>query len=297
MEFMKLSLQRVLLNLKSLGTYPLVIFLGILIPTLFCLASTIILPIEYNFGLVIGIVSMLIGFVVYGTVAGSFRRSTLNKNTNLTVAVRWVDNLATLLTMIILTVIVATYAILFIIFLNETGGLLLRFGESHEAIYSRDENVDFFKELGFANIYYNILLISVITYSMSYLFQGFFDSDIMFFSLALVMVLLFALFGSTLNNYFEFSGDTHNIEWATYLMMPESFYVPSLLFPFYVPSQFLRLQGDSILHDGNPKDIWVWLNGVEHAWRYNLMWFVPYIHIFGWWTLGFIYKIFKPNGT
>ncbi len=298
MEFIKLSMQRVWLNLKSLGTYPMVVFLGFLIPSLFCLASTIILPIDYNFGLIIGVITMLIGFIVYGTVAGSFRRSTLNKNTNLTVAVRWVDNFATLVTIILLGFILATYAMGLIMLLNNAGILLLRYGNAGEPhnVYSSQEDINLWKELGFINIYYNVFIISVITYSMSYLFQGFFDSDLMFFSLALIMTILFFLFGSTLNNYFEFSYDDH-VQWGTLLIMPDWFYYPSLLFPFYVPAQLLRLQGDSILHNASPKHIWDWLEGTKYAWRYNIMWFVPYVHIFGWWTLGFVYKIFKPSGT
>lgn len=276
--------QRIYLNLKSITTNALTMILLFAIPTLFCSATIVFLPIKYNFEAIIVPSVMLISFITYGTIAGSFRRSTLNKNSNLTIAVRWVDNLATIGTMVILSLLVITFLLVVLTIFNLAGMMWITTTQK-----SNQFEFSFFFDLDLILIYYNVLLVSIISYSLSYLFQGFFDSDMMFFTLAIILFILFMLFGATINNYF-WMNDSGVIEFSSnQSLYGENFYIPSLLFPFYAPSQVIRIQGD-IMVNGNPNSIWMFIDGAN-AWKWNIIWFVPYFHIVFWWVIGFAWKV------
>lgn len=281
----QLTSERVYLNIKSLGTNVTTLILMLCVPALFCFSAVIIAPVYYDFGVIISASVMLVSFITYGTIAGTFRRSTLNKNSNTTAAVKWVDNLATIVTMLFLGYFITMFVIVLIWVFDIMGILLVDFNE-----HSKNHPITFMQSIGFINIFYNATLIIVITYSMSYLFQGFFDSDMMFFTLALLMLILLLLLGATLNDYFGLyeDGVHYTGEWST--PFRDEGFIPSLLFPFYAPSQMLRLNADALQSvDYNIFDTWTWMQG-EDSWRYNILWFTPYFHIIGWWFLGFAYK-------
>lgn len=250
----------------------------------------------------------MVGYVVYGSIAGSFRRSTLNNNANLTKAIKWTDNLATIMTMVILSFIVVAYVLLVIRVLEYSGLLLLEFG-----VRSSSVHVKLFEVIGFVNIAYNILIISALVYSTSYLYQCFFDSEMMFFTLAIVMLIALLLFGGTVNNFFGIYMDKEDGLEDTYVKVytqkPTWLYVASQMFPFYAPTQMLKLQGDPIrrvidsgILDGSSVDsiegihasvLWDWKEWNNGGWMYNLLWLVPYAHIFAWWFLGKGIKILR----
>ncbi len=302
-NIIKLSTQRVYLNFKSMVINPLTMVLLILIPFLFCITTTLFAPARYQLGMIIGASIVLVSFVVYGSVAGSFRRSTLNSNLEMTASIKWTDNLATIGTMVIMTFLVLGFNIGLLIIFNKMGILL--FGPEG---YVNSKYTYNFLNLNYFFIIYNSLLITVITYSIAYLIQGFFDSEMFFFTTAIVFLILLLIFGSTLNQYFIVNGSTGELLYNNYSIMPEGFYIPSLLFPYYAPTQMLQVQGQllTVHFDVNPKDVyntfnpWSWQNniidfngGLICDWKWNILWFVPYFHILFWWFIGFGSKAIK----
>ncbi len=297
---MSLTAKRIILNFKSFATNPLTAILLFLVPTLFCFSTVVIAPIRYDLGLILTSAIVLMELVTYGTVAGAFRRSTLNKNTNLTVGVRWIDNLATIGTMFIMGVIMVTYVLLLLSIFDVTGILLISFNE-RSSLY---ENA-FITSISLSIIYYYAVVLTLITYSVSYFFQGFFDSDMMFFTLGLIIFIALMLLGATFNDYFYVSHidpktSSTTIKYADWSPYGEWMFGPSLLFPFYVPTQVIKLNGDFIVHPELEKSVvWSFLSSADaynfggDIWKWNIMWFVPYFHIFFWWTMGFTYKYFR----
>ncbi len=296
-----LTSKRILLNLKSFATNPMTLILLFVVPTLFCLSTVVILSVGYNLGIIITSIIVLIELVTYGTVAGAFRRSTLNMNTNLTVGVRWIDNLATIGTMFIMGVVMLTYVLIVLTMLDAFGVMLFT-----PTTRSSEYSYLFISVINVSIIYYYTIVLTLLTYSISYFFQGFFDSDMMFFTLGLLIFIILALFGATLNDYFHIvslppkEGDIRTIiEFKHGAPLGDGGFIPSLLFPFYIPTQVIKMNGNIIVHpelDANV--LWTWIDqGSEYyldaaAWKWNIMWFFPYFNIVFWWVLGFLYKYF-----
>lgn len=289
MEAIHLTLRRVYLNLASLTTNILTLLLMFFIPTLFCLGTTVIAPFYPNFGYIITTTAMLSGFIVYGTVAGTFRRSTLNKNSDLTMGVKWIDNLTTIITMLIMAFIMVNYELI----------LFTIFDSIHILILLDHPDLQLWHDLSITLVYYWMFITVIITYSISYFIQGFFDSDMFFFTVAVVFTIGMMILGATIFSYFAYKGqykpkaEIPGIEGTDNFNKYPFMYWISLAFPFYTPSQMMRLQGDALLRGLDPTSIWCWANIDEHAWQFNILWFVPYGHIIIWWISGFIYKWFK----
>lgn len=287
MKSIELTLKRVYLNLSSLTTNLLTFFLLFLVPTIFCLSTTVIAYFYYDFGLIITMTAMLSGFIVYGTVAGAFRRSTLNKNSELTIGVKWIDNITTIITMLIMAYVMIHYEILLFVIFNQFDILILNGGGELNLIGG----------LGWIHMYYWMFVTVIITYSISYFFQGFLDSDMLFFTIAVIFTIFIMILGATIFNYFYYTDTVHNprlmdVEVEVrleYLNEHYGMYWVSLFFPFYAPSQMMRLQGDALMHSLPTNSLWCWVMG-EKGWTYNLLWFIPYFHIFTWWIAGFLYK-------
>lgn len=305
-----LTSHRVWLNIRSLITQPLTAILLFILPTLFCASGTVIAPVTYHLGMMISAVVAICSIVTYGTVAGSFRRSTLNVNSNLTIAVRWIDNLATLFTLLIMSMVMLTYVLSVFTLFDYLGILLVTTSR-----YSELHSVDFANSIDWISIYYNALLVSILTFSLCYLYQGFFDSDIMFYVLAVVVLILLMLLGSSINNYFYLSnrmywdpmymgdGGTTIVFYDNVTPFGKSGYFISLLFPYYAPSQIMHLSGDAYRYsDFDSNVVWTFFDTMRHnsdmveqsgisGWRWNILYFMPYIHIAFWWSIGFIYKL------
>lgn len=297
-----LTWRRIMLNFKSFGTNVITLVLLFVIPTLFCLSSIIIAPVRYDFGMIIVSSIVLMELITYGTVAGAFRRSTLNKNSNLTIGVRWIDNLATIGTMFLMGLIMVTYVIGLLSTFDWMGILLIGINQRSNVF----EN-SFLTSISLSIVYYYSIIVTLITYSVSYFFQGFFDSDMMFFTLGILIFVLLLLFGANFNNYFRVRehnpliGDSYcYIKYDDTAPFGDSFFVPSLMFPFYAPTQIIKLNGDMLVYPECSKTIlWTFLDSSDKEmfkgdiWKWNILWFVPYFHIGFWWTIGFTYKYFK----
>ncbi len=299
MEFIKLSTNRVYLNFKSVFSNLLTAILLFVIPFLFCVSTLIIVPIGYFYGIIMTGSTMLSGFIIYGTVAGSFRRSTLNKNSNLTVGIRWVDNASTIITMVLMSITMMLFITITLEIFAWTGLMLVKL----DGIRTSEEHIEILKHLDILNVVYQTVITSLITYSLSYFIQGFFDSDMVFFTFAICMSILLMIFGGTVNSYFNIGkvgpfykpGDWVVIYKADSLM-GDAFYIPSLFFPYYSQSAMLKLNMMSVVFDegSSAHALWSWTS-YNQGWRYSMLWISPYINILIWWAIGFVYKNIIKN--
>ncbi len=299
-EGFKVTTHRVYLNFKAMGNDMFTMSLIFLLPTIIALSSVVIAPIKYNLGNIIAMSIMIVEIVTYGTVAGAFRRSTLNKNSNLTIGVRWIDNLATLITMIFVSMITLLYVLTIVTLFDVMGILIIN---SHW-LKSRDLEYLVISAVNLWSYIYWSLLLGVITYSISYFFQGFFDSDMMFVTLGIFLFIGILIFGATLNSYFTIDNvydpkGEEALATIKYIWTPmgDSMFIPSLFFPYYAPSQFMRINSELITNLTYDRSLlWTFFNSSnskyfnESIWKWNILWFVPYMHIFFWWFVGFIYK-------
>ncbi len=240
---------------------------------------------------------MLSGFIIYGTVAGSFRRSTLNKNSDLTVGIRWVDNASTIITMIIMSVIMMLFITITLELFAWTGIMLVTL----DGVRTSDRHIEILKHLDLINVVYQTFLTSIITYSLSYFVQGFFDSDMVFFTFAICLSILLIIFGGTVNSYFRIHKVSYfpvewGVEYEADSLMGDAFFIPSLFFPYYSQSAMLKLNMMSVVFNGGESShvLWHWTSYNE-GWRYSLLWISPYVNILIWWALGFVYKNIIKN--
>lgn len=295
----QITMHRVYLNFKAMVNEFYTLALILLLPTIICLSTISFIVLKYSLGPLITSSIMIVEIITYGTIAGSFRRSTLNKNSNLTIGVRWIDNLATLITMILISIIVLCYVLALLTLFDLIGIMIV------DASGSRSSSFDYLllSAVNIPMIFYQSILVGIISYSFSYFFQGFFDSDMMFVTLGVLLFISIIIFGATMNNYFRLDDimDPRNSGIDTYIkynpdIMGNGLFIPSLFTPFYVPCQVMRVASQQMTRpEINNAIVWSWQsssNGVigSNAWKWNILWFVPYFHILFWWIVGFMYK-------
>ncbi len=292
--------KRVYLNFKAMVNDLLTTSLILLLPTIICLSGIVIAPVKYNLGIFIIQSILIIEVITYGTVAGAFRRSTLNKNSNLTIGIRWIDNLATLLTMMIVSIIALGYVLFIITLFDMMGILIIDLSlRSSQLDYLVISSIDMFSLIYFS------FLAGVITYSICYFFQGFFDSDIMFVTLGVILFVTVLIFGATINSYFSIRNSIDprandldsSITYNKNVMTGQYMFIPSLMMPYYVPAQMMRISCEVMTNLNLDKyGVWTFFtkNNSQYLgapiWKWNILWFVPYLHILFWWSSGFVYK-------
>ncbi len=301
MKEIKLLVKQIILNFKSIISDRINIILLLFIPLLMTLIPMFFIPLAYSLGVVVTGTVMLISFIIYQKVSLSFKKSTLYSNNKLSSGNRWLMNLSTIATLLIVSYMLVIFLIIVLKIFSEMNILLW----GYRKYPTNGNHWDTFN-LPFIYIYYQITLLTLITFSLSYFIEKFSNNANFYYILTIILFLLIVIFGGSFNNYF------HEIEKGIdgrYLpsfdpsgsIYPPNIYIPSLFIPFFAPSQMITITGEMTKINGDNLIVWtryrefspwVWetksmfssMNG--EIWKWNILWIVPYLHIIIWFLLG-----------
>ncbi len=320
MEQIKLTVKQVILNFKYLfSSYMNIIFLLLPVILVSLTVPTFLFSINDAYGITVCVAIMTSLFVLYNGIVYQFRNSTLYNQSQLTKNNKWIFNLSSLMTLFIVGI--SIYIIqLFILQFMAMFGFLAR-----NIVGSLSSNITFrlFKMPMGWNFYWASILI-LICFSFSFFVSRVIKSSKGYFIVTMSLIILTIIFGATFNDYFKSQytfKDIDGEELRMYIyqgnvkaIFPEYMYIPSLLFPVYAPAQMFNKSGCAAAweqtsdgyhyatgffkYGGNlwtwQEDWWFKTNGLQStAWRWNILYFVPYFHIVGWFGLGMVISKFK----
>ncbi len=310
MQKIILTAKQTNLKLKTILSSWINIVLILLLPLMALAFPIFFIPLTDCIGVVFTCTILLFSFITYERVTYSFKVSTLHSNSKLTSSDKWSSNLSTILVMIIIN----TAMIMFSIF---TLSILANFDLLLDGFMSNKDNERYLiRKLPFLFIFYQTTIMVVVFYSLSYLLEKISSSSNTFYIFAITLFILAIIFGGAFNNYFKSSIDTgEGVMYPIFnayeakAIFPTSIFLPSLLLPFFANSQMIstcgwiphyRLVGETWQLISPERwatfTPWVWektniMNSlgskyIGTAWKWNILWVVPYIHILGWFAIG-----------
>ncbi len=316
MSEIKLVVKQIILNIKSMFSNWFNIALILLIPIIILTLPVFFIPLNYSFSIVFCIISSITSFIVYERVSYSFKKSTLYNNQKLSKNNKWIYNLSTIFTMILIVWSVVLFSVLILIILNNFDLLLDDYLKN-----KREEKFNLYKTPWLFFIY-QLTLLTLVFFSLSYFIEKVAISSKSYYSSLISLLILIIIFGGAFNNYFltpqryvdEKNNKVFNYAIFNYpgheSIFPSYIFAPSLLFPFFAPAQMMIAIGN-ITHFHYDSNINEWVHKVSKwnnfspwlwekksymqlldpaiqspVWKWNILWIVPYFHIIGWFLLG-----------
>ncbi len=311
----KLIVKQIILNFKFLFSRAMNIVL-LLVPALLLTLTvpTILFGMRYGYGYTIMTSLVASLFVAFNGIVYQYRNSTLYKEMKLTKNNKWLFNLGAFATLailgylvyIIISILLSMFGLFGLLTFEMTGSLPS--GYSY-AIWHMDYLWNF----------YWVGMIILVSYSISFAISRVASSSQVFFIYALSIIIISIVFGGALNNYFQYDSTSQNSSGETiYLFMfknsnslfPKEMYIPSILYPFYSQSIMLNIAARESLirfaEDGsivvyspffkNGGQLLSWhtklnyeVNGwANDAWRWNILYFMPYIQTTVWMAVGIL---------
>ncbi len=302
MKYIKLIVKQIILNFKSITQDKINIILLFLIPLLTTTIPVFFIPLAYSMGVVITSTIMIVTFIIYQRIALSFKKSTLYSNSKLASGNRWLMNLSTIITLLIVGYFIFIFLIIVLQILANLNFLLWGYRN-----YSDWGHWNLFN-LPFVYVIYQISLLIIVTFSLSYFIEKFSDNTNFYYITAIVLFILIFIFGGSFNNYFHEpiknnEGVYSPVFDESQSIFPGSMFVPSLLLPFFAPSQMITITGEMVKMNPNNQIVWgpyqnftpwFWttksmfsdIYNISNSWRWNILWITPYIHIVFWFLLG-----------
>ncbi|NQX83534.1 MAG: hypothetical protein HRS50_02385 [Mycoplasmataceae bacterium] len=236
---------------------------------------------------------ILISGVVFGTCSFNWKNSTLHKNFNITGNNSFNFHISILVIMLIVGII-SLFLMIGVLFVWDYLGLLLLtwMTSGHKQIYN-------FKSFPYGEIIYVVILIILINFSISFALQYLIKNQKTYYVIVLCFLILEIIFGGGLNNYFGWysvASNGQNYVQFSPSMFPALFFIPSLFFPFYSPTQLfaslsqtfeigretwsgsdfsifylLPLNNDGMFHSR--------IDGFNTAICWNIIMILPYVYI------------------
>ncbi len=309
----KLIIKQFLLNNKTIASRPMNLALLVsmsIMATLFCV---LFIPVRESFSLMTTFTISSTSMIIFNFIYFNYKKSSLNSNSSLTKNNRYTFVVSTILTMALFAIF--NYIIMLLLLQSEDFLGIIKYDwidNGPNSAYLR------ILSLPMLFILYEISLNILIVFSLSYLLTSFVKSQKTFFIYIVSLLLLIFLFSASFNNYFfqqyKIDGQfnpafnyNNGTFYPTFLFLP--FVV---ILPFFSISQMLAPIGQTILFKANGDQYWGWYNdytpwiwssqellnesgliidgAVPSAWKWNILWFMPYIHIFSLFGVGVILK-------
>ncbi len=175
----------------------------------------------------------------------------------------------------------------------------------------KDESFYNVLKLPFAYMWYQCLIVVLITLSFTYTANKIKLSKLWFWNLIAIILIILLIFGGAMNNYFhrtatlssgvvypvfKIDGDLR----SNNSLFPNLLFIPTtILFPYYSPSLMMTVSGQLIKFRSSNNGIevwwgmwrgyspWLWekqslldlVGSSSKAWKWNILWIMPYIHI------------------
>ncbi len=312
MEAIKLTVKQIILQFKTLLKSPVQVLLILLIP--FLITTT--LPIFFfglkdAYGIDATLSVAIVSFALYSYFVGEYRKSTLYKNLQSTKSNKWIFNLSSFITILLMGYF--TYFFHWVLMSIYANLNVLQY--STGVVPTQYNLVIRMAGIPFVWTYYWVSMIVLICYSISFGLYRIIDNSKTYYIFIITIVLLDVIFGATFNNYFSsiyengsYQTDFLVFNWSTKSLFPPSMFVPSLFHPLYAPSQMLCLSGAKTIYkaDGVTQyyDVlktFKWQTGADYefiglanqAWRWNILYFIPFMQCIAWMAFGIVVSRIK----
>lgn len=217
-------------------------------------------------GSMLAIISLCSTGIIFGSSFYSWRSSTIYSATKLTANYNIKFYLCILFIILLIVFVSFNILILQLSFLQSIG--IIRYEGFVETLTGLSNDIPEGKYMFFREFYIPGLFVimedTILTFSICFLITRIIESKIVFYSLLSCLLILSFFFTGMMNNYFSnLSTKTTDLGEDARVMgylllprqsiMPESFFIPNLLFPYYSPSQqsIIASQGSYITLDGN----------------------------------------------
>lgn len=302
MSLVKLVVKQILLNIKIIFSSKLnLIFI------LFFVGISITLPIIFiPFWIAAGmpfLISLIPTIaIVYSSSDYKFRKSTLYKNTELTINNKWIFHLSTLITVILFAIMTSSFVFIVLSIAGNFNLLLMGWLSYADVVNGKATEWYTFSFSLYFIVIYASLQIAFLIYGISFLCQHLISSEKGYFTLILSILILTIIFGGSLNDYYL---EHSNIVKYDDSLFPWNIYWFSALFPFYMPGQLIGSAASigrvSIDSEGiiqyhswfNTHDtLYPILFGKENNVLWNWSLSIPYFEIITFFILGYIISKF-----
>ncbi len=309
MEAIKLTVKQIILQFKTLFGSPFQIGLLLFIPFII----TSILPVFFfgvkdSYGITATLSISISVFIAYSYFVGEYRRSTLYKNLQTTKSNRWVFNTSSFISIFIIGIL--TYIFHFMLMFIYSNLNLIQISiltSMNDQLKISMFNIPFIWTL------YWVSITILVSFSIGFGVYRFVSSPRTYYIFIITIVLLAIVFGATFNNYFQTflsSGDCFLFNGPIVrAIFPKQMFMPSLFYPLYASSQMLNVSGvKTVIWSGTniPQFeaviIWKWQSATDYigqpindAWRWNILYFVPYIQCIAWIGTGTLVSWLKNN--
>ncbi len=314
MEAIKLTVKQIILQFKTLLKSPVQVLLILLIP--FLITTT--LPIFFfgvkdSYGVTVTLSISIVVFILYSHFVGEYRKSTLYKNLQSTKSNRWLFNASSFITIFLIGVFIFLFHLTLMFVYS-------KFNWLQASILNKiNPDVNSIRIILAPPIwtFYWVSTIIGISFSISFALYRVTDEAKTYYIVIIIIVLLGIIFDGTFNNYFSSSGfydgqyfDSLFFGGSTKSLFPDSFYGASILYPFYAPSQMIDVVGMRMFASKGTGisqfwylTFWKWQSAADYitmglapnAWRWNLLYFLPYIHSIIWIACGVFISSLKKK--
>ncbi len=287
-----LNIKQVILNKMNIMFLSFIVIIALLIPMVF-------IPLSMAYPIVFLITLIPVNGSVFSTINFNLKKSTLNKNYNITKSNRWVFNISTILTMMLFSFIIFNLIYVFLIIFGQFGILLSAWRQYPDSSVVNGVYNDLIDIGIYSLTLYSVIIISLITFSISFFFSHFISSQKTYFMFILTSLILTIVFGGSFNDYFYLPQDV-GATFQNNPLFPKRIYWITLLFPFGPSGQLLRNIGR--LSEGHylvdpAGNISNWYGGSLGVFRiitfnntpiWNLTLVMPYIQIITFGSLGIV---------
>ncbi len=307
MEAIKLTVKQNILNIKQLLINKINILLIISFCAIALITPIIFIPIEISFPIVFVISLVPINGTTFAAINFNLKKSTLNRNYNITKSNRWIFNLSTLTTMLIVTFFVTTLLLISLLFLNNLNLLLYKYGEYPPAQSIYGEITYIFNFSDYFLVIYSCILLSVVSFGVSFMVSSFIKEQRTYFGLVMIMLIFGVIFGGAFNVYFY--APINGLSFQKNPPFPTKIYWVTLLMPFGPLGQILSVVPPlaKVYIKTNGDLLWNWSQYLEPCGSWRALWFnnslawnitilTPYIQILIYGVVGIsISKFIKNN--
>lgn len=273
----------------------------------FCsLILILMVPMETGFGLMLSILIIYTSSSTFLRTYIKFKTTTIKNNLKIIGTKESIITISSLISTIIESLLVS-FLFYLILFISSKLGILttqlIDIGKPDpNDIYLLDFKNSFY-------FIYQIILITLITFSIYFMINRFNISEKLFMVIVVILFVFTFVSAGLLNNFFYIS---------TVYLLPKfdtptnhGLFIPSLFSPYFSVSQqlssFMRIK---TLDVRNPDLVtpWIWLTKEKLSsagnswmdqvpWRWNILFFVPYMHISFYFGLSFLINKINPGKT
>lgn len=200
----------------------------------------IFIRMQNSFGIVLLISLLPANAIVYSIINYSVNKSTLRSNLRLSTCSKLPHYFSTIINMIIVTIVLYCLTFLYLIILSD-------FDLLKSDWYAYDDSIITFNYSLFLIGLYSSIIISLLTFSISFALQNIVKNSNTYFIIVLSILILCVIFGATFNSLFSVKQNSQGyyklgIYKDTHVgLFPNETFYPSLILPYYSPAQFATI--------------------------------------------------------